>query len=106
MRPVIMMATRVATDREQIAVFCRKWGVTELALFGSVLRDDFGPESDVDVLVTFDPHTPKRAFDLVDMAEELGAMFGREVEVVDRAGLRNPYRRHAILTTREVIHAA
>jgi predicted nucleotidyltransferase len=100
------MSARITIDAEEIARFCRKWQLTEFALFGSVLREDFGPESDVDVLVAFSPDAPKRAFDLVDMAEELRAMFGREVEVVDRAHLRNPYRRRAILTTREVLHAA
>jgi len=100
------MTAHVAIDRERIAEFCRRWGVQELALFGSVLREDFGPESDVDVLISFRPEARKGAFDLVDMADELTAMFEREVEVVDRAGLRNPFRRHAILTTCEVIHAA
>jgi predicted nucleotidyltransferase len=99
------MAARVATDQEQIAEFCRKWQVTELALFGSVLRDDFGPESDVDVLVTFAPEAPWSLFDLVDMVDELEAMLGRKVDLVESAGLRNPIRRRAILSSREVIHA-
>jgi len=99
------MAARVAIDQEQIAEFCRKWQVTELALFGSVLRDDFGPESDVDVLVTFAPEAPWSLFDLVDMVDELEAMLGRKVDLVESAGLRNPIRRRAILSSREVIHA-
>jgi hypothetical protein len=99
------MAARVAIDQEQIAELCRKWQVTELALFGSVLRDDFGPESDVDVLVTFAPEAPWSLFDLVDMVDELEAMLGRKVDLVESAGLRNPIRRRAILSSREVIHA-
>jgi hypothetical protein len=99
------MAARVAIDQEQIAEFCRKWQVTELALFGSVLRDDFGPESDVDVLVTFAPEAPWSLFDLVGMVDELEAMLGRKVDLVESAGLRNPIRRRAILSSREVIHA-
>lgn len=100
------MSAHIPLDQMKIVEFCRRWKVTEFALFGSVLRDDFGPESDVDVLISFRPEARKGAFDLVDMADELTAMFEREVEVVDRAGLRNPFRRHAILTTCEVIHAA
>ena len=100
------MAAHVVIDREQITEFCRQWQVTELALFGSVLRDDFGPESDVDVLVTFAPEAPWSLFDLVDMADELEALFGRKVDLVESDGLRNPIRRRAILSSREVIHAA
>jgi len=100
------MAARVPIDREQIADFCRKWQVTELALFGSVLRDEFGPDSDVDVLVTFAPEAPWSLFDLADMMDELEVMFGRKVHLVESAGLRNPIRRRAILSGREVIHAA
>ena len=54
------MPPRIDIDREKIAAFCEKWQITELALFGSVLRDDFGPDSDVDVLVTFTDHTTGR----------------------------------------------
>lgn len=86
--------------------FCRKWKVRELSLFGSVLRDDFRPDSDVDVLVEFDPDAPWSLFDLVDMADELRAAYGREVDLVEKRGLRNPFRRHAILTTRRVVYAA
>ena len=100
------MAAHLAIDQRQLTEFCRKWQVTELALFGSVLRDDFGPESDVDVLVTFAPEAPWSLFDLVDMADELKVMLGRKVDLVESAGLRNPIRRRAILSSREVIHAA
>ena len=98
------MSIKVPT--EPIAAFCRKWKVTEFALFGSVLRDDFGPDSDIDVLVDLDPNHGLDLFDWVDMIDELRALFGREVDLVSKSGLRNPFRRHQILTTREVIHAA
>ncbi len=102
------MARKVGIDvpTERIAAFCRKWRVTEFALFGSVLRDDFGPDSDIDVLVELGPNHGLSLFDWVDMIGELKALFGREVDLVSKRGLRNPFRRHEILTTREVIHAA
>ncbi len=56
-------------DRARLAAFCRRWGVAEFALFGSVLREDFGSESDVDVLVTFSPDVQRSLFDLVDMED-------------------------------------
>ncbi|MBI5118310.1 nucleotidyltransferase family protein [Candidatus Poribacteria bacterium] len=92
--------------KEAIADFCRRWKVTEFALFGSVLREDFKPDSDVDVLVTFAPDAPWSLLDIVTMQEELKAIFGREVDLVEKEGLRNPFRRHSILTTRRIIYAA
>jgi len=90
----------------RIAGFCRRWQITELSLFGSILRDDFGPDSDVDVLVSFAPGAKWDLFDLVYMRDELASIFNRPVDMVEKAGLRNPFRRHAILTTKEVIYAA
>jgi len=100
------MNARLRIDHETIADFCRRWKVTELSLFGSVLRDDFRPDSDVDVLVTFSADAPWSLLDLVTMQESLHKIFGREVHLVEQAGLRNPFRRHAILKHREVIFAA
>jgi predicted nucleotidyltransferase len=70
------------------------------------LRDDFRPDSDVDVLVEFEPDARPSLFDLAEMSEELKEMVGREVDLVEKAGLRNPYRRRAILATAEVVYAA
>ena len=81
----------------------------ELALFGSALRDDFGPESDVDVLVSFDRDAKLTLFDMSRMEEELEAMFGRRVDIVSRRGIeasRNHLRRKAILDSAEVIYGA
>ena len=89
-----------------LAAFCRRHHIRRLALFGSVLRDDFRPDSDVDVLVSFAPEARWSLLDLVEIQEQLQEIFGREVDLVERAALRNPFRRHAILTSREVIHAA
>ena len=84
--------------------FCRRWRVRELSLFGSVLRDDFTPESDVDVLVSFDPGATWSLWDLTEMRDELVALVGRPVDLVEREGLRNPFRRDKIMQTRKVIY--
>ncbi len=97
---------RIQIDRERIAEFCQTWRITEFSLFGSVLREDFGPESDVDVLVEFATDHPWSLFDIVDMEDELKALFGRNVDMIMKGGLRNPFRRHEILSTRQVVYAA
>jgi len=92
---------------EAIAEFCRKWRITEFAFFGSVLREDFGPESDVDVLVTFQADAHWSLFDIVQMEEELQAIFGREVDLAERTAVeesRNPFRRHSILRGSRVMY--
>lgn len=103
------MSAKIPIPRDKIAEFCRRWKITELALFGSVLRDDFRPDSDVDVLVTFAPDAHWSLFDMVEMRDELKALFGRGVDLVSRRGIeasRNYIRRKAILSSAEVIHAA
>jgi uncharacterized protein len=86
--------------------FCRRWKIIELSLFGSILREDFGPESDVDVLVTFANDIEWTLYDLVDMQEDLKNIFGRHVDLVLKSGLRNPFRRREILRSQGVIYAA
>ncbi len=105
-RGASMHTLPIVLPAEQIERFCRKWMVREFSLFGSVLRDDFRLDSDVDVLVSFQPGHPWSLFDLLDMQDELSAMFHRPVDLVTKGGLRNPFRRHEILTTRRVIYAA
>ncbi len=99
------MSPRIPIDHTRIADFCRRWKITEFALFGSVLRDDFLPDSDVDVLVTIAPDAQWDLYDLVYMQDELAVIFARPVHVVDKDGLRNPFRRRSILNSREVIYA-
>ena len=81
------MGARIWFDAGKIAEFCRKWRIAEFSLFGSVLRDDFRPDSDVDVLVPFDPDAGWSLFDLVDMQEELTTLCGRDVDVVEADGI-------------------
>jgi predicted nucleotidyltransferase len=101
-----MIQTKIEIPMDKIEAFCRKWKVKEFSLFGSVLREDFRPDSDVDVLVSFEENAGWDLMDWVNMIEELKVIFGREVDLVSKNGLRNPFRRHEILTTRKVLHAA
>ena len=93
-------------SESRIAELCRKWNVIELSLFGSVVRDDFLPSSDVDVLVSFDPKAAWTLWDLMDMKAELEVLFGRPVDLVEKEALRNPWRKRQILSTYEVVYAA
>ncbi len=102
----IVINKRLKVSPSQIADFCQRWKIVEFALFGSVLRDDFRPDSDIDVLVTLDPDHGWSLFDWVDMQQELEAMFKRKVDLVDKRGLKNPYRRAEILKTHQVIYAS
>ena len=97
---------RIAVPRMKIEEFCRRWKIAEFALFGSALREDFRPDSDVDILVSFENDADWDLFDWVNMIEELKGIFGREVDLVEKTSLRNPFRRHYILTTQKVIYAA
>lgn len=101
-----MAQIKIELSKENINTFCRKWKIAEFSLFGSVLRDDFRPDSDVDVLVSFAEDADWSLYDWVDMIDELKIIFGREVDMVSKKGLRNPFRRYEILKTREIVYAA
>lgn len=103
------MKPRISIPMDEIRDYCRRWKLAEFALFGSVLRDDFGPDSDVDVLVRFASGAEFGLFDLVTMEDELAEIVGRPVDLVTRAAVersRNHLRRKAILDDAEVIYAA
>jgi predicted nucleotidyltransferase len=100
------MTPTLTVEPHLIADFCQRWRVTEFALFGSILRADFRPDSDVDVLVTFEPGAPWTLWDLSRMRAELKAIFGREVDLVEKKALRNPLRRQGILAEHRVIYTA
>ncbi|HQO35439.1 MAG TPA: nucleotidyltransferase family protein, partial [bacterium] len=97
------MEPRIPIDMDSIKTFCEKWKVKEFYLFGSVLRDDFSPTSDVDVCVRFDESAPWDLFHIVDMMEELKQIFGRKVDLLEADAIRNPYRRKEIMGTRRLI---
>ena len=100
------MAFQIQFEKQALEGFCRRWMVTEFSFFGSVLRSDFNPNSDVDVLVTFSADARWSLLDIMTMIEELKRIFGRDVDLVEQDAIRNPFRRHAILTSREVVYAA
>ncbi len=98
---------RLAASTEDIARFCERWNISEMSVFGSVLRSDFGSDSDIDVLIEFDSgKAPGLAY--ASMADEIEEMFDRPVDVVTRfavARSKNPSRQKEILGTAQVIHA-
>ncbi len=103
------MSTRIEIPREAIVAFCQKWKIIEFAVFGSVLREDFRPESDVDVLVTFAPGAQWTFEQWLDMSRELEAIFGRKVDMVERRLVeqsKNYIRRKHILNHLESIYVA
>ncbi|MCK6440873.1 MAG: nucleotidyltransferase family protein, partial [Planctomycetes bacterium] len=96
---------RLNVTSEQIAQFCRKHHIKRLIFFGSAVRDEMRPDSDVDVLYEFEAgHHP--AWDVIYVADELSAMLGRKVDFVPYKGLRNPYLRSSIMRDHEVVYAA
>ncbi|MEW6235813.1 MAG: nucleotidyltransferase domain-containing protein [Candidatus Omnitrophota bacterium] len=99
------MEPHIPIDMDKIKAFCEKWKVEEFSLFGSVLRDDFSPDSDVDVLVKISDYSGIGLYEWMDMIEEMEAIFGRKVDLVEAAALRNPYRRREIIRTKQVIYA-
>ena len=103
------MNTRIPLDHRRIALFCQQWKIAEFAFFGSILREDFQPDSDVDVLVTFAPDADWGLFDHVAMEEELSTILDRKVDLVSRRAIErssNWIRRKAILETAESYYAA
>ncbi len=103
------MSPRIVIDQSQIVDFCREWKVSKLELFGSVLRDDFTPESDVDFLVSFERGSSWSYLDLVRMENELSEKLGRRVDLVERTAVEasdNYIRRREILRSAEALYAA
>lgn len=104
-----MSTCNIQLPHDQLTQFCQRWKVRELALFGSVLRDDFRPDSDIDILVTFAPEAKRGVFVLAQMQEELETLFGRSVDLVSKRAIersQNWIRRQNILEFAQVIYAA
>lgn len=99
-----MIADNLAIPAELLADLCRRWRIKRLSLFGSVLRDDFDVDSDVDVLIAFCDDAEWSLWDWIELVEELRQFFGRSVDVTEESGLRNPFRRQEIMRTRMVIY--
>jgi uncharacterized protein len=104
-----MNSLPVSVTNEQLLAFCRRWRIRELALFGSVLREDFTPSSDIDVLVTFAEDAAWSLFDHVQMQQELEALFQRRVDVLSKRAVEQSHnwlRRDAILRTARTLVVA
>jgi len=104
-----MAKAHIEIPKEKLAEFCKKWKIREFAFFGSILRDDFRPDSDIDVVVDFEPNVSRTLFDLVSMIDELKEIFGRKVDLLTRSAVeqsRNYIRRKEILSTLEVVHVS
>lgn len=105
------MSLQIEVPREQIIDFCERWQIAELAFFGSVLRDDFRPDSDsdIDVMVRFLPESSHTLFSMVSMEQELSGILGGETDLLSRTAVeknRNYIRREAILKSAEVFYVA
>lgn len=98
---------RLGVSPQALRAFCRKKGIRKLSFFGSVTRDDFGPESDVDVMVEFEPGRSPSLFGLVDLRDDFSRLFkGRSVDLTSPRVLDNPYRRRTIERDLEVAYAS
>jgi uncharacterized protein len=103
------MKKHLQVPQDRIADFCRRHRILKLALFGSVLREDFRPDSDVDVLVEFEPEACHGLFALAGMESELEEILGRGVDLVEKSAIensRNYIRRKAILSSAENVYAS
>jgi len=103
------IAPTLKLEGPEMASFCHRWKVRELAVFGSALRPDFRPDSDVDLLVTFEPGANLGLLEQATMESELAALLGRRVDLVSRRAVEqsaNPIRRRAILESAEIVHVA
>jgi predicted nucleotidyltransferase len=104
-----MGKTAIDLPKEEIEGFCRRWKVREFSLFGSVLRDGFRPDSDIDVILDFAPDAKPTLFDLASMADELETILGRKVDLVTREAVEqsdNYIRRNEILSSIEVVYVS
>jgi predicted nucleotidyltransferase len=103
-----MAAVKTLVPSKKIAAFCKRWKVVEFALFGSAVREDFSPQSDIDALVSFAPQSDWGLFDHIQMKQELKELFGREVDLITRRAVeqsRNALLRSEILGTAKVLYS-
>ena len=101
------LSARLGVTDEEVADFCHRWKITELSAFGSVLRDDFGPDSDVDLLVSYAPDIRRRLVDHARMEEELANMLGRKIDLCSKLSVehsRNWLLKRIILESAELLY--
>jgi uncharacterized protein len=100
------LSERLNTQPEQIEGICQRWKIAEFSLFGSILREDFRPDSDVDILIAFEDNNGWSLFDVMNLQRELESIVGRPVDLLEKRDLKNPFRRSEILKTHQVIYAS
>jgi predicted nucleotidyltransferase len=108
-RGIVTMNLNLSIPQHRVAEFCQANGIARLAIFGSALREDFGPESDIDVMVSFNEDVHHTLFDMSRMEAELKEIFGREVDLVSQRGIEsssNHLRRKAILESAEPVYGS
>jgi uncharacterized protein len=104
-----MIRGGIELDSQLVREFCHRWKIVEFSVFGSILREDFRPDSDVDVLVEYEKDAEWSLFDVMQMRDELGEILGRNVDLLDRAGVetsQNRFLKREVLSTLERVHAA
>jgi predicted nucleotidyltransferase len=101
-----MINNRFEMPKDRLVALCKKWKISELGLFGSVLTDNFRPDSDIDVLVTFVPDCRYSLLDLALIQQDMEKILGHKVDLIERKALQNPFRKKAILSSVETIYAA
>ena len=101
-----MNRLQINIPKDRLAEFCRKHRVRKLAVFGSVLRDDFRSDSDIDVLIEFTPDAGHSLFDFARMVSELADLFHRKVDLVEVSALKHPFRRYEIMRTQQIVYDA
>ena len=102
----ILRANGIPVDLNSVREIALSYGVHEISVFGSALRDDFRPESDIELLVTFEPDAEVSLFDIMELEERFSGIFGRRVQIVEPESLKNPVRRRTILSTSAPLYAA
>lgn len=103
----MILSENITIPKLEISKFCNRWRITELALFGSVLRNDFSSESDLDFLATFAHEANWGLFDHMRMKDELAEIFQRDIDLFSREAIElnhNPYRRHEILDSAKIVY--
>ena len=103
-----MTTPRIDIPMDKLVELCKRWKIVELSLFGSVLRDDFTAESDVDVMIVLADDVTISSFDVwLAIRDELSELFDhREIDLVERKRIINPFIRHHAITNRQVLYAA
>ena len=101
-----MPTKKFRLPRKKIAEFCKRWSITEFSVFGSVLREDFRPDSDIDVLISIDPKAHIGLLEIAKIQIELENMLKHPVDMVEKERLRYPYRKNEILRTAQLVYPA